>query len=631
MSSQNAQRRAIAAAFEARFARRTNRLQRDFERQQELRSRLSQGSLTSKSGGLPSSQSAVELLLALYPQVTRMFRAVLDVSWSKVPASSFQLRKAISRACLIASIALFGVASVFFIYWGDYSPEHWKRRIAERSLSGIYDRSGGLVGAMLIPATRKMTVSESYRLGFIPLSPDQQVPPAYRAALLEREDRGLRDNTVFHVCGIDWLKLPFAWVRGRGGSTLVMQIVKNLEGWGEEKSFLQKVGRKLKELPAACQLHRYLVSGDGDAVENVVRLYASMHTIWTPGTGIRGIEAGAKVTFAQNITDLSQAEQLILSAVTAGPLAPLEEADEARPQCSRIWPLKNNIDFDAEIERLVRATADNSARRRFYAWKNQCKALWRAKLSADLLRKRGEIFVNDQDYDKAVESIDRLTAEGIRPSSEFSSISDEESVNLAQRTKTLLGANLLNVLAIEARQTAGTNPGTPLILTIDAEAQKETAQRLTSAVKQVQKRFSGDLCSPIAENVIDAVDARSWRRRCNQRGSSEAALAVLVNISLGTGQVLFNYSSYPYAFESRLPLGSIAKWPIALAAVRAGFSAETLLCPKASTRDGRPLRRFSKVASEGYLDCRNGRGELNLAEAIAHSDNLRIGLAKRFS
>jgi hypothetical protein len=42
-----------------------------------------------------------------------------------------------------------------------------------------------------------MSSTESYRLGFIPVLPHQKVPNAYKAALLEREDRGLRDGGIF--------------------------------------------------------------------------------------------------------------------------------------------------------------------------------------------------------------------------------------------------------------------------------------------------------------------------------------------------------------------------------------------------------------------------------------------------
>ena len=120
------------------------------------------------------------------------------------------------------------------------------------------------------------------------------------------------DRRFYHHSGVDWLAIWRAWrsncqtgQRGRGGSTITVQVAKNLY-FHPRKSY----ARKLAEVPVA-----YLL----EAVLGKARILEIYLNIAEWGDGIFGVEAAAQFYFHKPAAELTLKEASLLGAVLPNP------------------------------------------------------------------------------------------------------------------------------------------------------------------------------------------------------------------------------------------------------------------------------------------------------------------------
>lgn len=559
-------------------------------------------------------QTALKTTLLFLSKCQNNIKPINKIKKFPQLASNF-LKGNFARFTFIFLIIFVVCYSIFFVVkLNQYDSEHWANRLDERVLSPIYGRDDILVGAIQSKNTQ-LNFKSAYDLGFIPLPNKTPIPPIYRAALLEREDRGLREGGAHHIFGIDFPRLLWAWLNFRGGSSLTMQIVKNLEGWGNEKSVIGKILRKLEELPAAIQLYRHLANQGGDTQSKIIRLYAGIHKIWTPDTGIRGIEAGARVTFDTTPDKLTAAQQLLLSAVTGVPLAPPSEDAANKVHCQTIWPKKNNDKFDQNVEAEIAASASDFEIRQFKIRKSQCRTIWRAKHTAIKLSESGVVFKTDEALRRVLDELEDYELKGIYPVNPFTGLSDRESVSISKRTKEIITPHLLNLLSSESRGFSSGAIGSPLQINLLSGEQSEFILKLNKALEKFENDSGNTLCIPIVNNG----KSLSWQNHCDGLGTGTRAIIYAGAVDISSGLLLHSFSNYEDIFDAKFNIGSLAKLPVLVAAVKAGYTAEAEFCPKSAVRNGKKLRRVTDPKF-GFSDCSNNL--VTLLDATARSDNL---------
>jgi len=157
-----------------------------------------------------------------------------------------------------------------------------------------------------------------------------QVSPAMREAVILATDR-----RYYVHRGVDWLAIWKAWrsncqtgKRGRGGSTITVQVVKNLY-FHPRKTY----ARKVAEVPLAYLLEAVL------GKERVLEIYLNIAE-W--GDGIFGVEAAAENYFGKRAADLSVREASLLGAVLPNPRrwSPLEPTLHI---CARAADIRRNM------------------------------------------------------------------------------------------------------------------------------------------------------------------------------------------------------------------------------------------------------------------------------------------------
>lgn len=132
-------------------------------------------------------------------------------------------------------------------------------------------------------------------------------PHLIRAVLVSEDDR------FFEHEGLDWQALEKSWKlnqkkgrKARGGSTLTMQLAKNLY-LSSDKSYL----RKAKEILLTWDLERNL------SKERILELYLNLAQF---GPGIYGAEAASRYYFHKSATHISPDQAAYLAAILPNPI-----------------------------------------------------------------------------------------------------------------------------------------------------------------------------------------------------------------------------------------------------------------------------------------------------------------------
>jgi penicillin-binding protein 1A len=134
-------------------------------------------------------------------------------------------------------------------------------------------------------------------------------PPVLRQAVISIEDKNFESHggiNVFRIVGALWHDLR-SHGRAQGGSTLTMQLAKNLF-LSSERTF----GRKVQEAYLAIQIERAFTK------EQIFTLYGNQIYL---GSGQYGFEAASEYYFSKKTKDLTLPEAALLAGLPKGPAA----------------------------------------------------------------------------------------------------------------------------------------------------------------------------------------------------------------------------------------------------------------------------------------------------------------------
>ncbi len=147
---------------------------------------------------------------------------------------------------------------------------------------------------------------------------------------IQRAFVAIEDERFYQHHGVDFLGIGRALVKGitsgsfsQGASTITQQLIKNnvLTGWTEEKTFLDKIERKIQEQSMAWSLER--------KVDKNWILENYLNTI-NLGGGNWGVETAAKYYFDKDVSELTLSESAALAAIPKNPTTfnPLSHPEE---------------------------------------------------------------------------------------------------------------------------------------------------------------------------------------------------------------------------------------------------------------------------------------------------------------
>jgi len=224
---------------------------------------------------------------------------------------------------LFFSITLFFVGAIVYLYviLGDPNQKKWEKEIFPRHvaqiLTKVYDSDANMIGGIAntkLAATNKGTFYV------------ENIPSLYWNILKFREEFYLdfnNDQTGIggiyanprSFNGIDPMGIPNAISKGRGGSSLSQQLVKNFYGQDYfrcQTSFhlFNTILRKWKELDESKTFYHNLRQNDGEEFKRWIAMYPP--SLVSNGS-VYGIESVSAVIFGKKPKDLSESEQIILS------------------------------------------------------------------------------------------------------------------------------------------------------------------------------------------------------------------------------------------------------------------------------------------------------------------------------
>lgn len=180
------------------------------------------------------------------------------------------------------------------------SPDELVDRASDQS-TRIFDRNGELL----------YTVYGDQNREFVPI---EEIPEHTRWAVLAAED-----IEFYQHKGIDYGGIVMAAIQNamagrvvRGGSTLTQQLVKNTilyDILGDE-AFEQTYSRKIKEALITMQVEQTL------SKDEILQMY--INEIWL-GDVNYGFQAGAKIHFGKDVSELTLAESAVLAGIISSP------------------------------------------------------------------------------------------------------------------------------------------------------------------------------------------------------------------------------------------------------------------------------------------------------------------------
>lgn len=497
-------------------------------------------------------------------------------------AGSVPFRK-IATACAAAAGLSVAVAATLVVKGYAQDPAPLLERIQDRQGSAIFSQDRQLLGAVFPQATKSADLNYA-DFGYIPL--DGRPPETWIRYVTTLEQKTLFDP-YRNVCGIDLLGMVKRIVTGTGGgSGLAQQLVKGLHEPEQVRSphFLVAAVQKFVELGESCRLHQTLGGAEG-----VLKLYAAYAPVAQINGVTRGVEAGAWTLLGKSPVDLSDVDSALLAAAVQRPYAAVPAATFANG-CDVLLALKSPEATQTQQQAAA-----------------QCRTLRRARHAIKEVLDGPQLVA-------ALDELDGLERTGVQPVNPFKPISTKRVVNLSSRTAAALAPGMVARIAEEA-EALDTKPGEPITLTIGQHSQ-------SSFVADVNKALAGIDASANGREQFCVALAPGGRHRHCAGAPEERARAdiILARVDIATGGLTRLYESNRLAFSARNSIGSVAKAVVAMAAVKHGLKAETLVCPRRARDGARWLRRETRP-EHGYADC--GPEQLiTFAEVMARSDSL---------
>jgi penicillin-binding protein 1A len=208
-------------------------------------------------------------------------------------------RKLAGRPALILLLVLSAVAGTLagltLVYSADLPQIHDLERYRPSTTTELYDRKGRVVGSFAL----EHRVVVNY----------EDFPQVLRQAVISIEDKDFESHggiNLFRIGGALWHDLR-SHGRAQGGSTLTMQLAKNLF-LSSERTF----GRKIQEAYLAIQIERAFTK------EQIFTLYSNQIYL---GSGQYGFEAASEYYFSKRAKDLTLPEAALLAGLPKGPVA----------------------------------------------------------------------------------------------------------------------------------------------------------------------------------------------------------------------------------------------------------------------------------------------------------------------
>ena len=231
-------------------------------------------------------------------------------------------------ANILALIAIFSVCLGVGAFLGIY--ENYRAELP--SIARLEQWQPNLVTKVYAADGALIAEFASERREIIPL---ERVPPHFIRAILATEDRAF-----FEHDGINLLRLMSAvWhnvttgSRGQGGSTITMQLSRNLF-LTPEKRFV----RKFKEMILAHEIElRY-------PKETILEMYVNQVYF---GSGAYGIESAAQMYFGKPATDLTLPEAALLAGIVQLPSRQSPRVSMQAALDRRATVLQNLVEVDA--------------------------------------------------------------------------------------------------------------------------------------------------------------------------------------------------------------------------------------------------------------------------------------------
>lgn len=138
---------------------------------------------------------------------------------------------------------------------------------------------------------------------FAPVFYDE-LPEFFKKALVNQEDRCFFQQNELLPNTSNWHGISLSVFRGRGGSNLNAQLVKNVTYIGAD--FPRDFGRKLAEMVSG-----YMVS-QKETPEHIMEMYVNVASFHGTFGGFRGLNAASLYAFGKPIGQLTQIQQLYL-------------------------------------------------------------------------------------------------------------------------------------------------------------------------------------------------------------------------------------------------------------------------------------------------------------------------------
>ena len=226
------------------------------------------------------------------------------------------------KTVILATVGvIMGMVAYIYIIVGTPNQEKWEKEIFPKHIAQIatkvYDNTDKMIGGMF-----NTKLEESNKGTFYV----ESVPKLYWNILKFREEVFLdfnnKETGLWGIVvnprsfnGVDPLGVPNAILKGRGGSTLSQQLVKNFYGqdYFNAQTKLHSINtllRKVQELNEAKIFYHNLRANNGEEFKRWIAMYPP--SLVSAGS-VYGIESVSAVVFGKKPKDLSDLEQIILS------------------------------------------------------------------------------------------------------------------------------------------------------------------------------------------------------------------------------------------------------------------------------------------------------------------------------
>ena len=512
-------------------------------------------------------------------------RHLLTRGLSQVWPLPVPLRRA-GKLLLLGTVTTAAMASTLVVQGAmGRNPEEWQAALGRTQMVAVRTASGLLLGG--VARDSSVSAEDLVKRGFIDdPAALAKVPPTLKAMLIALEDR--HHGSWREICGISPLSLPTAALSGRGGSTLAMQVVKDVERAGGEGGWVL-VQRKFREIGAAMRLGCTL------GPDGVLNAYLARAPMVDYGGTTRGVLGAADAVFGVAPEDLSLAQQAVLAASV---LAQITDASRLSPAirsggCAVVSAEK------AQAEQVSLALA--------LAWRH-CRLLARAERALRLTTPDGPALQGALSDIKAMER-------GISFVNPWAPISTGRAANLSARAQALLpGAALAELRDHIDNSSSHSMPTASVVVALTDDHARFVQVAVPQALRKIEQADAQVLCSRLLAQDETAV------LRCANTPAVPRAEVTLMRADVESGEIDRAFNIYPGALDRTLAGGSLAKWVVAQAAARAGRNAIDPLCPRQAREGGRWLRRVTRPVN-GFAHCTDAQ-TITLRQAMGHSDSL---------